>query len=89
MKNDPNQRGIRSVRGMENEKRSETARDSERSRNRNKKTLQISEEFGSLVESNLRNSPHCESGFNTLIEFQFFCCILHDDGDIFSIIFHL
>ncbi|WP_416150763.1 hypothetical protein ACM26V_07295 [Salipaludibacillus sp. HK11] len=67
MKNDPKQQGIRSVRGIKIGKRSETARDSDRSRNRDRKTIRNSEEFGAFEESKLRNGPHCESGFNTFI----------------------
>ncbi|WP_416149041.1 hypothetical protein ACM26V_22685 [Salipaludibacillus sp. HK11] len=70
--NVPYQRGIRSVTGIEFEKRSVSARDSERYRNKDWKSFRISKAFGALQESKLRNSPHCESGFSTFIEFKFF-----------------
>ncbi|WP_416151560.1 hypothetical protein ACM26V_11540 [Salipaludibacillus sp. HK11] len=42
---------------MENEKRSETARNSERSSNKDGKTLQISEGFGAFEEWRMKNDP--------------------------------
>ncbi|WP_416149925.1 hypothetical protein ACM26V_02685 [Salipaludibacillus sp. HK11] len=57
MENVPNQRSIRSVRGIEFAKRSETTKDSERSRYRVWKTVRISEAFGPFEVSSLENVP--------------------------------
>ncbi|WP_416149924.1 hypothetical protein ACM26V_02680 [Salipaludibacillus sp. HK11] len=58
MKNVPKQRRIRNVRGIEFAKRSESTKDSERSRNKDWKTVRISEAFGTFEEPRLENGPN-------------------------------
>ncbi|WP_416148491.1 hypothetical protein ACM26V_19875 [Salipaludibacillus sp. HK11] len=53
--NGANQRGIRTDRGIEKGKRCESTRDSERYRNRKRKTVRISKEFGPIEESKKEN----------------------------------
>ncbi|WP_416149923.1 hypothetical protein ACM26V_02675 [Salipaludibacillus sp. HK11] len=61
MKNVPKQRRIRNVRGIEFAKRSESTKHSERSRNKDWKTVRISEAFGTFEVSSLENGPNQRS----------------------------